>query len=89
MIGQHIPFSKVLNGRVNGAAITEAEYDKWDYRLMAEYTNDQGRPVQIFAVTYAGIQRASEDRRNRIVAARTRRESDDEWSNHIARMVEP
>jgi hypothetical protein len=68
--------------------MTREEYDLGGWLILGYYVTDSGEQRAYWAQTYAGIERAAQARRSRITAARNRREQDDEWSNHIARMVD-
>lgn len=78
----------VIEGRpntrlVNGTAMTREDYEVWDWRVLGTYVTDDGKSVQAWGVTYAGIEAANRRTRERKVAARVRREADDEYSNQL------
>jgi hypothetical protein len=64
--------------------ISKVEYDREDWQVLGSYMADDGSEHHYWAMTYAGIDRAAQHRRERQIAARTRREADDEYSQMLS-----
>jgi hypothetical protein len=77
---------------VHGLPMTEDEYREGGWHSRGTYTTALGTEEHEWVAPLDRLQEAGrrehQRRERRIAEARTRREADDEWSAHVASMIE-
>ncbi len=95
----HTPFHQLPDSGVdgyrfvNGAFMDKEEYDLCDYRLELSYIAiPSGKLVELYRPSLAGLERYSrlkaERKHDRMVAAVTKRQADDEYSDSIQDLID-
>ena len=77
---------------VGSCYMEQEQYDTELWHIVKSYERDDGSTGHYWSARLSGLQRYSrlvaERRERRITASRTRREADDEWSSHVASLLD-